>query len=122
MTFDMKTLKVQVDKDVEDDGLYVVTLWVDLTPPRYISISRDAYEEPGVMYIEAQDQIYGKKTTNLRYSISDSILRLYFLSGSGEVFHWNNSLEVLIKINDGDWEVMQESFENIFSLGDLFIP
>ncbi|KNC90721.1 hypothetical protein GM31_03385 [Trabulsiella odontotermitis] len=117
----MTTLKVQVDKDIEDDGLYIVTLWVDLTPPRYISVSRDAYEEPDVIYIEAQDQIYGKKTTNLRYSISDSILRLYFLPGSEVFFHWNNSSEVLIKINERDWEVMQESFKNIFSLGGRFM-
>ncbi|ELY2739324.1 hypothetical protein NNQ28_16970 [Cronobacter dublinensis] len=114
MAFDMKALKVLVDKDFEDDGLYAVTLWVDLEPPRYISISRDVFEEPDVIYIEAQDQIYGKKTINLRYSISDLVLRLYFTQDADERFHWNNRQDVSISIDKENWDEMLPTLNNIF--------
>jgi hypothetical protein len=112
--FQMKALKVLIDKDFEDDGLYAVTLWVDSEPPRYISISRDAFEEPKFVYVEAQDQIYGKKTKNLKYSLYDSALDLYFLPDSEDCFHWNNSRKVSIEIDKGDRDAMQSTLKNIF--------
>ncbi|EPK7286484.1 hypothetical protein [Citrobacter farmeri] len=114
MRFDMEALNVLVDKDFEDDGLYAVTLWVDLEPPRYISVSRDVFEESEVIYIEVQDQIYGRKTTNLNYSISEFILRLYFSPDSKETFHWNDSQEVSIKINKNEMDVMHPTLKKIF--------
>lgn len=114
MRFNMKALKILVDKDYEDDGLYAVTIWVDLESLRYISVSRDAFEEPDVIYIEAQDQIFGKKTTNLNYYISDFELKLYFSPDSDEVFHWSGGQEVSIKINKEDRDIMQQTLKIIF--------
>lgn len=116
MRFDMEALNVLVDKDFEDDGLYAVTLWVNLDPPRYISISRDEFEDPDIIYIEAQDQIYGKKTTNLKYLLSGSILKLYFIPESTEVFHWNHSQEVSININESTKYEIHSTLKKIFDI------
>lgn len=114
MGFNMKALKILVDKDYEDDGLYAITIWVDFEPLRYISISRDVFEEPDVIYIEAQDQIFGRKTTSLNYSISDFELKLYFSPSSDEIFHWSKSREVSIEINKDDRDIIQQTLKSIF--------
>ncbi|MXN79374.1 hypothetical protein GR157_32195 [Burkholderia sp. 4701] len=112
----MKAVRVVVDKDFEDDGLYCVTLWVDSDPPRYVSVSRDDLEEPDVIYVEAQDQIYGKKTTDLTYSVRGNVLNFSFDQDSEGCFHWDNGKEVSIEIDPQDLIKMQATLVKIFSI------
>ncbi|WGS45409.1 hypothetical protein LFL97_21955 [Burkholderia sp. JSH-S8] len=113
---EMKAVRVVMDKDFEDDGLYCVTLWVDFDPPRYVSVSRDGLEEPDVIYVEAQDQIYGKKTTDLTYSVSGNILTLSFDQDYEECFHWNDGKEFSIEVDPPDLIKMQGTLVKIFSI------
>jgi hypothetical protein len=116
----MKAEKVQVDVDFEDDGLFGITVWVDQTPPHYVSVSRDAAEDPDLIYFEAEDQIHGFKTDALKVEL---IGNDFFVALNPECplkFHWTADRSISIRINEEDLAEVRRVLGEIMKLGSSF--
>jgi hypothetical protein len=100
----------------EDDGLFCATIWVDETPPRYISISLDEAERPGELYFEAEDQVYGKYTKSLTCTFSGSTLILATTLVIGNFFHWTTDRKIQIEMKSIDLADARQILQKIFSV------
>jgi hypothetical protein len=95
----MKPVRIQFDTDFADDGLYSITFWFQNSEvPSYVSLAKDEIEDPECSYIEAEDQKYGFKATDLSYTIIDDTLGLSFSADSDNRFFWNKSKYIEIEI------------------------
>ena len=97
----MKPIKIQIDSDQEDDGLYGITFWFFDDEIGYISFSRDDFEDPNRIYVEYTDQKNGFFIEKIEYSIKNKILELNLVGGAE--FYFNKSPLVKIELNEGDW-------------------
>lgn len=116
----MKATEVRVDSEFEADGLFGVTLWVDCTPPGYVSICRDELEKPDSIYVEAQDQKYGFATDQILLQWRNSTLVIQHPEGAPWRFHWSVDDVVEIDIPESDVQEVKRVLIRIAELGRKF--
>ena len=116
----MKAVEVRVDAEFEDDGLFGVTLWVDSTPPGYLSICRDELENPDAIYFEAEDQKYGFETELIDLLWRNSVLIIGRPKQAKWQFHWTSADSVEIEIPESDAQQVKRVVERIAELGRKF--
>ena len=101
----MKTIYLPIDIDIDieytDEGVFSLLLQFNYdvnVVPHYIVLGRDELEsdDPNSIYVETDDQIYGFHTKHINYSIYDNILTFLLLGEN--VFYWDNSKEINIKL------------------------
>ena len=115
----LKTVSLDYDKDNEfvDDGLIYVHFIFGDGPgvvPLYISVATDD-KEPDSLYYEAHDQSEGFNTTDLSYSIANTVIELRFSDESEHTFFWNNAKKVQIEIDAAYLPVIKEKMAAIWS-------
>lgn len=113
--FKLNAIKLLRDIEYEDDGLFCVTIWVNETPPRYISISLDEIERPGELYFEAEDQKYGVYTRSLVCNFCGSSLTLISTSEVANLFHWTTDREIRIGMKSIDLQDAKQIIDKIFN-------
>ena len=107
----MKVLKTQFDDDFEDDGLYTITFWDDLNPPNYISLARDNFDNPTMIYIELLDQKYGYETKDIQYSFNGNVL-IFNLDRCFEFL--DNKKVIEMEIDERDIQRIEKKLISIF--------
>lgn len=115
MELRVKATRVQRDTEFEDDGLFALTLWVEQSPPHYISVSRDEADDPDLIYFEAEDQAYGFKTKSLNYRVEEGLLKLWLPASAPESFHWTADRLVAIEIPRSHLDEVTEVLPHIFN-------
>ncbi|WP_081025923.1 hypothetical protein [Ralstonia solanacearum] len=117
MSHVLRPIEVLVDDESDDDGFFsvVFTFNFDVSCiPHNIGLCRDEFEDPGVVYIEPDDQIHGFKTQNVSFSINDLILSISLLDENR--FYWDGSKEVRIQIDPEDLVEVEKCMRKIFDL------
>ncbi|WP_081025766.1 hypothetical protein [Ralstonia solanacearum] len=114
----LRPIEVLVDDEGSDDGFFSVgfTFNSDVSCiPHNIGLCRDEFEDPGVVYIEPDDQIHGFKTKHASFSINDFILRISLLDENR--FYWDGSKEVSMQIDPENLVGVEKCMRKIFDLG-----
>ena len=104
---------IQIDREDEDDGLYIITFWFDADPPRYVTLARDAFEEPDEVYVEFIDQKYGFKTRKAGYVLRGGCLTLDLGTGT---FVWLATHPLRIAIPATLTDAVATTLQQIFDL------
>ncbi|EAZ0459790.1 hypothetical protein QWQ33_003962 [Salmonella enterica] len=111
-------IRTDIDNEDSDDGYFslgFVFNYDDDIIPHNIGLCRDELEgEPDSIYIEADDQIYGFRTKKAKYSISDNLLTLTLLDEN--VFYWDKSKIINIKIDKNEVDEIEECLKSIFNI------
>lgn len=111
-------IRMDIDNEDSDDGYFslgFVFNYDDKTIPHNIGLCRDKLEGgPDYIYIEADDQIYGFRTKKAKYSIGNNILTLTLLDEN--VFYWDKSKTVNIKIDEHEIDEIEECLKSIFNI------
>ncbi len=69
--------KLIVETEYEDDGLYMITIWVDDDEIGYIAISKDLQGScPEKIYFEWGDQANGRFVNGFKYSVEGGLLNI----------------------------------------------
>jgi len=104
----LQSLRADVDNQQSDDGYFSLGLLIEQERPGLpynIGLCRDEIEDPGCLYIEADDQIHGFTTTQARCAFDWNVLViewnvLVIELLDDHVFHWSGSKVVRISVPD----------------------
>lgn len=116
----LKSLRADVDNQESDDGYFSLGFLIEQERaglPYNIGLCRDEIEDPGCLYIEAEDQIHGFTTKRARYAIHENVLAIELLDD--HVFHWSGSKVVRIIVPEGQAQEVAACVASMFSgIGD----
>lgn len=110
-----KPIQIEIDNEESDDGFFslgfVFNFDIDVVPHN-IGMCRDFIENPDSLYIEADDQIYGFNTKNIKYHIEDFILKV--ILEDENKFYWDGSKSILIELNKDKIAEVVSCLESMF--------
>lgn len=115
----LKASEIYLDNEESDDGYYSAGFLIDKKEagaPNNVGFCRDEVEDPGWIYVEADDQIYGFKTKRIKFSFEDSVLIVELLDGNK--FYWNNGKILKILIPDSRIKEVADCLSCIFELNE----
>ena len=115
--FVLKTKSVQIDTELQDDGLYSITFYFGKSRnPYYMTLARDEYEEPDDIYFEAEDQIHGFKSREITYTLKNDILRIDLSADKSNNFFWTKDRVIEVELGS-DIKEAGECLDRLFQIG-----
>lgn len=110
-----KPIQIDIDNEVSDDGFFSLGFTFNFDNsivPHNIGICRDVIENPGFLYIEPDDQVYGFNTKEARCSIDGCVLTLTLLDNNK--FYWNGSKSISIELDENNIDDVMLCLNSIF--------
>ncbi len=108
----LKSSEIYIDNQESDDGYYSIGFLIDRKEagePNNIGFCRDDLEDPGWIYVEADDQIHGFKTKSITFSFEGLILSVELLDDNK--FYWNGEKSFKISILEDKLRDVEEFLE-----------
>ena len=112
----LKSSEIFLDNQESDDGYYSAGFLIDRKEagePNNNGFCRDDLEDPGWIYVEADDQIYGYKTKSIKFNFEGSVLSVDLIDNNK--FHWNGGKSFKILIPEDKIRDVEECLGCMFS-------